>query len=585
MNKSILIAMVMCLVMAASAAAWYDPNLAYRKPITFSNTTHTMEPLVLNLSEVCEDDCNALFTDITIVDETANTTVAYEFLNETFGHSEWGGARAYAQAIIPDASHTYKVYYYNLTGVSDSSAWQFNVTILFPVGSGTNGWSGNGDYNESGINDGTGTGSQTYWAKADNLHTANMTVLGGDDVYHSIGVIQTFVEGTGQCRYVYDELNAANIIGWVAPEPNYISFSSAGGQYVSNFSRDENMSTWQILYWNRNYKAGTSYTEVWFPNGEVINTTDVNTFPVDEYYSYCSDNSVFKVDNIRISYQPFNQYAAPNIPSFGAQQNNTGCIPDWDCSVYATCQLNDTQVCTNVTDENTCGTPYSGDFTEFTQACDYCLPSWSCGSFGGCVANVTACLSMNDSQGCFAQTGLPADNFTFGNMSAYDVPCCTPSYACSLLGFCRTNDTQVCIGATDQTICNITYTGDFTEFGETVCDYCTPSWSCSNYGACNPGTHQKPCITVTDSFGCYLLTNLSSDNFNGNFTAYAGSCGYTGQYSTGDMKGEAVDVIGSALYEGLNWARVIIIVVMLGFVVYALGRLGLGKLGIWRMKL
>jgi hypothetical protein len=62
-----------------------------------------------------------------------------------------------------------------------------------------------------------------------------------------------------------------------------------------------------------------------------------------------------------------------------------------------------------VTDSNSCGNSYTGDYSEFSPlTCDYCVPSWSITSV--CNSNSTELRTYNDSYGCYALTGLFEDS-------------------------------------------------------------------------------------------------------------------------------------------------------------------------------
>jgi hypothetical protein len=109
------------------------------------------------------------------------------------------------------------------------------------------------------------------------------------------------------------------------------------------------------------------------------------------------------------------------------------CVADWVCSGYAnaTCLVNDTSTaaCNAVTDNNTCGDSYSGDYSEFdnqTGVCDYCTPSWNCTGFEACVSPATtaSCNETEDLNGCFATTSLAADQYS-GNYSEFNTSACT----------------------------------------------------------------------------------------------------------------------------------------------------------------
>jgi hypothetical protein len=88
------------------------------------------------------------------------------------------------------------------------------------------------------------------------------------------------------------------------------------------------------------------------------------------------------------------------------------CTPDWSCDGYTTptCLINDTSTaaCNSTTDNNACGTSYTGNYTEFenqTGVCDYCTPSWSCSLWDTCVEPATSvnCTTAVDANSCYAK--------------------------------------------------------------------------------------------------------------------------------------------------------------------------------------
>jgi hypothetical protein len=104
------------------------------------------------------------------------------------------------------------------------------------------------------------------------------------------------------------------------------------------------------------------------------------------------------------------------------------CTPNWSCNGYASCLVNDTQRCNSVTDLNTCGGAYGGDYSEFNaQACDYCAPSFGCSEYSNCIGtpyNHKDCLAVSDANTCFTQTGLVSDQFA-GSLSSYETSDCS----------------------------------------------------------------------------------------------------------------------------------------------------------------
>jgi surface protein len=80
------------------------------------------------------------------------------------------------------------------------------------------------------------------------------------------------------------------------------------------------------------------------------------------------------------------------------------CTPNWSCSGYGLCLINNTQECNAVTDNNTCGLSYTGDYSEFPPlACDYCIPNWIILSH--CLTNSTELRTYSDVNDCYFITG------------------------------------------------------------------------------------------------------------------------------------------------------------------------------------
>jgi len=163
------------------------------------------------------------------------------------------------------------------------------------------------------------------------------------------------------------------------------------------------------------------------------------------------------------------------------------CSPDWYCSGYSACLVNDTQLCNAVTDYNACGEAYTGDYSEFApESCDYCYPNFVCDTYEACgTDDLQDCSSVVDTNNCFAQTGLFADQ----------------------------------------------YSGDGSEF-DASCDFCVPSWSCSEFGACQEGD-VEPCLAVEDANSCFSQTGLPADEFSGDLSTYDDACDYSAEETAG----------------------------------------------------
>lgn len=178
-----------------------------------------------------------------------------------------------------------------------------------------------------------------------------------------------------------------------------------------------------------------------------------------------------------------------------------------------------------------------------------------------------------------------ADNDTYHSNYEIDyLTFCEPDWQCDLWGDCSLNDSRTCIQEVDNNGCGLDYLGELSDFGTDACDYCTPNWYCSRHISRCPANHVKTCITVTDSNGCYLLTGLESDDFDGDYAPYATTCGYNSTYTTGDVKDQTVDTFAGAFKEVLFWTRTIVMFAMISFMVYGGIRVGLDKLGIFKIK-
>jgi hypothetical protein len=124
-------------------------------------------------------------------------------------------------------------------------------------------------------------------------------------------------------------------------------------------------------------------------------------------------------------------------------------------------------------------------------------------------------------------------NTLWNGGNAYDP--CIEEWICDAYDTptCLINDTSTasCISVYDNASCGTTYTGDYTEFANQTgtCDYCTPEWLCTGYETCVSPATTASCDTVNDNNTCYSITNLTSDQYDGNYTEFnTTSCSYGG---------------------------------------------------------
>ena len=61
------------------------------------------------------------------------------------------------------------------------------------------------------------------------------------------------------------------------------------------------------------------------------------------------------------------------------------CIPNWDCSAYGKCQVDNRKYCISAKDKNNCGELYRGNYFEFGALdCKLCVSQWSCSEWSSC---------------------------------------------------------------------------------------------------------------------------------------------------------------------------------------------------------
>lgn len=88
-------------------------------------------------------------------------------------------------------------------------------------------------------------------------------------------------------------------------------------------------------------------------------------------------------------------------------------------------------------------------------------------------------------------------------------------------------------------------------------------------------------MEVTDRDNCFPQTNLSEDAFDGNFTTYAMQCGYIPQYNTNDIRNQGVDALSGGTLELLQWVRLFMVLSVLGFMVWGVGKVIIEKVRGW----
>lgn len=82
----------------------------------------------------------------------------------------------------------------------------------------------------------------------------------------------------------------------------------------------------------------------------------------------------------------FNSLGGLNENNLSIEFVVQNCVPDWYCSGYGACNISDARPCNETTDNNACGIPYTGNFSEFNgTTCDYCVGNFVQLNISNCV--------------------------------------------------------------------------------------------------------------------------------------------------------------------------------------------------------
>jgi len=202
--------------------------------------------------------------------------------------------------------------------------------------------------------------------------------------YNNHGFVYNTAQGSGDyCDYVNNE-------GYCSTEQNQAGFNKTGygGNYIIEFD-----SKWDD---NSAFNLGGGLGTQWGIKLEMMNGGNVNYNPdnggatllgaylEDTWYHFTilvdetARNVTIWVDDDEYSGFTWSN----NLPTGYFLQSEGGssiwfdnitidspCTPDWSCSGYSECLLNE-QECDEVTDLNACGEVYGGDYSEFSlQSC------------------------------------------------------------------------------------------------------------------------------------------------------------------------------------------------------------------------
>ena len=299
--------------------AWWNATWDYKKNITLTNISHTIEPVVITLSSICGANCNANFSDIRVYDETNAIDIDYEFLNISLFHTK-GTAMIpyYIQFIVPNASHNNVIYYGNANAINVDTK-VFNFTYAFPIGQnqGFTGANTNPSDNRY-IND--GVGNISMYTTNTGAVFVNLTERGQNgDRFSSVYFYDEDTNDFG--RSVYWSLSPT--IGWG------ISYDDNTGQpthyalhTVVWYMGPVRSANWHVMEIEANFSVDSQVT---FDKSFVITTSQSNSLNFIDRISIAmqfSGGANYNVDNYRSSPNRFEQYLIPNIPTLGAEETN-----------------------------------------------------------------------------------------------------------------------------------------------------------------------------------------------------------------------------------------------------------------------
>lgn len=130
-------------------------------------------------------------------------------------------------------------------------------------------------------------------------------------------------------------------------------------------------------------------------NGSIIiDTSSISNCSLnDSRWSYDSDNGTrhFFINNTIIGTGTYdiNVICEDSFNNISLQiVVFSSCVPNFICNGYGACNITDLAPCNSTLDNNSCGSSYTGNFSEFTpQSCNFCSPDLTLLSFGNCNIN------------------------------------------------------------------------------------------------------------------------------------------------------------------------------------------------------
>ena len=143
---------------------------------------------------------------------------------------------------------------------------------------------------------------------------------------------------------------------------------------------------------------------------------------------------------------------------------------------------------------------------------------------------------------------------------------CVPSWSCSGYASCNTSDSAPCNSTTDLNSCNVSYTGNYSEFTPQACNYCSEDFQRDQQECI---LHVRQINWTDDNFGsCCNVTSISADCDNPYTNSEACSIF---SYEADDIPRTVIDMVTTFILSFSGFATIIII---MGLVLLWRGTLG-----------
>ena len=274
--------------------------------------------------------------------------------------------------------------------------------------------------------------------------------------------------------------------------------------------------------------------------GSAVDVSTIVARPVNTLYLFRDPQfasnyagAINWMDEVTIHNRVLSQEEITDIRTQGIYGNP--CTPNWTCSGYGSCLANETHVCNAVTDLNTCGVAYGGDYSEFSyQYCGagVCHNYSYHDPYGNPPYMISVCgngMHIMDINGVrwWNATSVTARNFTILCRNSDSIILYNHSNGAMLYNVdYHLQETQridytfnIPTGNFD-ILCNSGGSGNgyMVYWDYTLTNTCNAIYQCSNYGSCTDH-NTRLCTNVTDTQSCGFT-------YGGDLSEFTQSCNF-----------------------------------------------------------